>query len=249
MDGRPNVSSGRLSDAQRKMPPRRLATGSHPASRRRVAIRALRNPTEQTQTIVVPAVGVWAASTALAETPCGTRTDPRICDTAYSASSRTSRRGVGAPAVSRACNTDAVISGFAGKADAIAVSQSARVAVSAKGSNWSAIVRYYYIAIREVGVASDGLWMPLVSVQFLSLPKSMETSIEINEFFKIWGTGGRGFESRRSDQIDKTKEGPGDLSPGPLLWKLCTVDGEPPRDCRRLFRLSPAARFCSLSVA
>jgi hypothetical protein len=42
--------------------------------------------------------------------------------------------------------------------------------------------------------------LPLVSNIFSWLMKTTETIVEITQVLKNWGTGGRGFESRRSDQ-------------------------------------------------
>jgi hypothetical protein len=41
--------------------------------------------------------------------------------------------------------------------------------------------------------------LPLVSDYSAFLAENLETGIENTLFVQIWGTGGRGFESRRSD--------------------------------------------------
>ncbi len=54
--------------------------------------------------------------------------------------------------------------------------------------------------------------LPLVSTQFRFSPENMETNIEVTQFLENWGTGGRGFESRRSDQ--QRSPPPGNRSAG-----------------------------------
>jgi hypothetical protein len=55
-----------------------------------------------------------------------------------------------------------------------------------------------------LSVAFVGPWLSLVSIQFLLLAENTETGIEINEFFKIWGTGARGIASRGSNPAAPT---------------------------------------------